>query len=380
MDVNKAADSTIDDTELSKNLEDLTVKDSHDEKKAANGKKRKNHRGGQKKRQKNGQTSSQGAAPVKLYEVRETGTKGLGVFAKCVIPRGTRIMCEPALLYIETAYMQFMHILFYKLSPADQAKLLSLHGIFPKAQKTIMEKVLRTFKAEDPMLFAPPIEDHLRIMAVVKSNSCRTHNGVAIPYDLGRINHSCLPNVHHAWNNMIERATVHAVQDIAAGQELLTAYIDTCQPRAQRQSYLLQRWGFRCDCQACKPSSTFGKASEKRRKRLSDIRKFLESRKHATSMKAGTSDGTALAAAIEFAELLQEEGIHNMELATAYEDVANINLNMGNLKAASEWQGKAMEVAAACAGTDYDTYPESEATMAKIQQLMSQGGTSTQTH
>ncbi|KAI4222952.1 MAG: hypothetical protein L6R36_005784 [Xanthoria steineri] len=259
MDVKKAADSTIDDTELSKNLEDLTVDDSHDEKKAANGKKRKNHRGGQKKRQKNGQTSSQGAAPVKLYEVRETGSKGLGVFAKCAIPRGTRIMCEPALLYIETAYMQFMHILFYKLSPADQAKFLSLHGIFPKAQKTIMEKVLRTFKAEDPMLFAPPIEDHLRIMAVVKSNSCRTHNGVAIPYDLGRINHSCLPNVHHAWNN----------------------------------------------------------PSEKRRKRLSDIRKFLELQKHATSMKAGTSDGTALAAAIEFAELLQEEGIHNMELATA---------------------------------------------------------------
>ncbi len=32
-----------------------------------------------------------------------------------------------------------------------------------------------------------------------------------------------------------------------------------------------------------------------------------------------------------------------------------------------------MEVAAACAGTDYDTYSESEATMAKIQQLMSQG-------
>lgn len=116
---------------------------------------------------------------------------------------------------------------------------------------------------------------------------------------------------------VIERATVHAVQDIAAGQELLTTYIEFCQPRAQRQSYLLQRWGFRCGCQACKPSSTFGKASEKRRKRLSDIRKFLESRKHITSMKARTSDETALAAAIEFAELLQEEGIHNMELATA---------------------------------------------------------------
>lgn len=208
MDVKKAVESTVDETELSKDLQDLTVNDSHSATQTANGKKRKNHRGGQKTKQKNGQKSSkeaiqgsEGDTPVQLYEVRATASKGLGVFAKCAIPRGTRIMCEPPLLYIEHTNLQFMHILFYKLSAEDQAKFLSLHGQFPKGEKTIMEKVLRAFKAADPILFAPPIEDQLRILAVVKSNGCRTNSGVAVPYDLGRINHSCLPNVYHAWNN-----------------------------------------------------------------------------------------------------------------------------------------------------------------------------------
>lgn len=208
MDIKKAADGTVDETELSKDLQDLTVDDSHRATQTANGKKRKNHRGGQKKKQKNSQKSSkeaiqasEGDAPVQLYEVRATASKGLGVFASCAIPRGTRIMCEPALLYIEHANLQFMHVLFYRLSPGDQAKFLSLHAHFLKGEKAAMEKVLRAFKAADPILFAPPIEDQLRILAVVKSNGCKTNCGVAVPYDLGRINHSCLPNVYHVWNN-----------------------------------------------------------------------------------------------------------------------------------------------------------------------------------
>ena len=116
---------------------------------------------------------------------------------------------------------------------------------------------------------------------------------------------------------VINRATVHAVQDIVAGDELLTTYIRAHEPRAQRLSYLSQRWGFQCDCQACDPSSTFGQASETRRQRLSDISKFLVSHNRLSLKGAGARNVKALAAAIEYSELLQEEGIHNMELAIA---------------------------------------------------------------
>ncbi|KAL8854303.1 MAG: hypothetical protein Q9221_000789 [Calogaya cf. arnoldii] len=324
MDEPKAADSAADGNELSKDFKDLAVNDSQGETQTAKGKKRKNHRGGQKTKHKEGQELSdtatkgpRGEGPAQLYEVRPTASKGLGVFATSDIPRGTRIMCEPPLLYIDNANKPFTHILFDRLSPADQTEFLSLHAYFLKGVKPEIEKILRSFKEADPISFAAPMEEQLNILAVVKSNGCRTNTGVAIPHDQGRINHSCLPNVYHAWNNVINRATVHAVQDIVAGDELLTTYIRAHEPRAQRLSYLWQRWGFQCDCQACDPSSTFGQASETRRQRLSAISKFLVSHNRLSLKGAGARNVKALAAAIEYSELLQEEGIHNMELAIA---------------------------------------------------------------
>ncbi|KAL8658826.1 MAG: hypothetical protein Q9226_000759 [Calogaya cf. arnoldii] len=69
-----------------------------------------------------------------------------------------------------------------------------------------------------------------------------------------------------------------------------------------------------------------------------------------------------------------------MELAIAFVDVANINVDMRNLAAASEWQEKALEVAAVCAGTDYETYFEEKVTMGRIQQLRYQQEVRTRTH
>ncbi|KAL8658827.1 MAG: hypothetical protein Q9226_000760 [Calogaya cf. arnoldii] len=200
VDARKATDNAVHGIELSKDLNNLKVNDSQGETKTAKGKKRKTIVEGQEL----SDTATKGPSgdgPVQLYEVRPTASKGLGVFATSDDPRGTRIMCEPPLLYIEEANKPFTHILFDKLSSADQAKFLSLHAYFPKGVKTEMEKILRSFKESDPILFATPIEEQLNILAVVKSNGCKTNIGVAIPHDQGRINHSCLPNVSHAWNN-----------------------------------------------------------------------------------------------------------------------------------------------------------------------------------
>ena len=40
-----------------------------------------------------------------------------------------------------------------------------------------------------------------------------------------RINHSCRPNCHHAWNSTLRRQTVHALRDIAVGEEITVAYV-----------------------------------------------------------------------------------------------------------------------------------------------------------
>ena len=39
-----------------------------------------------------------------------------------------------------------------------------------------------------------------------------------------RMNHSCLPNVHHHFNTALGRLTVHALRDIKSGEEIETSY------------------------------------------------------------------------------------------------------------------------------------------------------------
>ncbi|KAL8769933.1 MAG: hypothetical protein Q9209_004180 [Squamulea sp. 1 TL-2023] len=366
MDGGKITEDTPASADPSKDLrdfQDLAIDDSTDEKPAPKGKKRKNHRGGQKKKQKNGQESIGAAAesskandgakrndPEQMYEVKETKNKGFGVFATRDILRGTRIMCEAPLLYVERHKAPYIPAYFCKLPPKSQKKLIPSRTPCVKSS----------------------IGDQLKLMAIVKSNNCKKDFTVAVCYNIGRVNHSCLPNVYHTWNDIIGRATAHAVQDIAAGQEILTTYTKGYQPRAERQSLLSGRWGFQCDCEACNSSSAFGKASEKRRKRLFKINHAVALHDQLLTTGPFGSAAEALVAVIESAKLLQEEGIHNMELRVAYENAANINVNMSNLEAACEWQEKALEVAAACAGTDNVIYHEGQETLARMRQLMSQ--------
>ena len=55
---------------------------------------------------------------------------------------------------------------------------------------------------------------------------------------ISRINHSCLPNVHHNWNPRKEMETIYALKDIEPGEEILTSYIDLYNDRESRQKLL----------------------------------------------------------------------------------------------------------------------------------------------
>lgn len=44
---------------------------------------------------------------------------------------------------------------------------------------------------------------------------------------------------------------VIVLRDIAAGEEVLTSYIDLALPVAERQSELKERYGFECKCEEC---------------------------------------------------------------------------------------------------------------------------------
>ena len=57
-----------------------------------------------------------------------------------------------------------------------------------------------------------------------------------------RFNHSCTPNVTHAFRDGVRR--VHASRDIAEGEELLNSYVDVAQGTRERQAMLSAQFRF----------------------------------------------------------------------------------------------------------------------------------------
>jgi len=131
-----------------------------------------------------------------------------------------------------------------------------------------------------------------------------------------RMNHSCIANVSHTFNEALGTLTVHAARDIKAGEEFEISYIDgACRTREQRQIELKENYGFVCACPACKDTD-FGRASEKRRQKLSRIHQGInESRSPRKVSVSVTSPASCAVGLITIHDLMQEEGICSRELA-----------------------------------------------------------------
>ena len=93
----------------------------------------------------------------------------------------------------------------------------------------------------------------------------------AISPTICRINHSCSPNVHVAWNPRLEQMTVHALRPISAGEELLSTYLEYGLPYAERQSILRRKFGFVCSCALCSLSEAEREMSDLRQQRFMEI-------------------------------------------------------------------------------------------------------------
>jgi hypothetical protein len=68
---------------------------------------------------------------------------------------------------------------------------------------------------------------------------------------LGRLNHSCTPNVQQTHIPDTTEEVVYAARDIRVGEELNDCYIELRQTRAQRKALLSEFYRFQCDCAGC---------------------------------------------------------------------------------------------------------------------------------
>lgn len=194
-----------------------------------------------------------------LYELRQTADKGLGLFATSFIRRGTEIIREEPLLKISENAIQNVWGPYCRLTTAQKAAYDSLHAFKPHGLN--LEHASRCYLIDpnDDSLEEDDIEemvqDQVRVMSIFAVNNFRlAPSGLAVYATASRLNHSCVPNVHHSYNPTLKRITVHAVRDILPNEELFTTYLGgdgAYQVRGQRIEKLRSAYGFICHCPAC---------------------------------------------------------------------------------------------------------------------------------
>ncbi|KAF5675151.1 SET domain-containing protein [Fusarium denticulatum] len=185
-----------------------------------------------------------------LFEVRDIRGKGRGLIAKVDIPAGTRILCEKPLLLASTTMPGDLEATaaprLKALSKSQQREFLSLHNNFP---------------GKDPF------------SGIIRTNAlpCGPDSIVGGVYPtICLINHSCLPNSHHNWNNEAGHETIHAIRQINAGEEVTISYGEEG-PSMLRKPLLKRSFGFDCACSLCSLPPSQLQASDVRRVRIQQL-------------------------------------------------------------------------------------------------------------
>lgn len=160
-----------------------------------------------------------------LFEIKDTDSKGLGVFAITKITQGTLIHSEVPLIKIDKSY--------YMASDVEEA-----FGALSEDQKPAY-LALASAHGQDPRRYPlggphPDLADeeknrimeqhHARtakeatLLSRFMTNAIECGKGAAIFDVTSRFNHSCVPNAHFAWNEKLGIETVYAIKDIGAGE------------------------------------------------------------------------------------------------------------------------------------------------------------------
>lgn len=180
------------------------------------------------------------------YEIKDVPGKGVGLFATRDISVGELIITEKPLF-----------------TASSLASVLAAFNGLDSEEKTRFMELRDTHYPDRPS----PI-------TIFKTNSLPLETGeglVAAGIFLisSRINHSCLPNVHHSWNSVLREENIRAISFIRTGQEILMTYVGMQGSRAERQAHFRSRLGFECTCQFC--TGAPNPASDIRRHRVQEL-------------------------------------------------------------------------------------------------------------
>ncbi|KAF9903700.1 hypothetical protein EC991_003427 [Linnemannia zychae] len=180
------------------------------------------------------------------YVLKDAPGKGMGMFATRDIKRGECILSEKPLVYASQNLIKTQRAI--DAMPEDDKKaFFALHNIHFDVSTAL--GIVRT----NGLPLGPDAVD----CAVYKV--------------LSRVNHSCAPNVHHTWNPKTKKEYLHAIEDIAAGGEILTSYLEPFLVREDRMEFLRKNFKFECHCNLCAEPSPEYDSTVNRIKIYSDL-------------------------------------------------------------------------------------------------------------
>ena len=167
-----------------------------------------------------------------LYELRQSESKGTGIFA-------TASIHEYQCLLRESPLMACGH------STASEAKIAQL------VSQLDANDAPRFWELHDCHHDTPTA---LGIFETNALFACGDAQGLFVT--LSRVNHSCKPNCLVHWDQGAGKEVLLAVQKVAPGEELVISYLpDDDWPRKRRREYLARKFGFDCQCQLCAESN-----------------------------------------------------------------------------------------------------------------------------
>jgi len=278
----------------------------------------------------------------KLYILTPIPGKGQGLIAVEDIPKGTRILSDKPLFRIPSfglekpAVEKVIASKLSLLSQDDQRTFLGLHN--------------NTSSSSYPL------------SGIVRTNALPlgvdASEGGLFP-EASRINHACLPNCQHTWNDNIGEETIHAVRRISKGEEITISYEGT-KPFETRRRSLKKSFGFDCTCELCSLPETARAVSDDRLREIERLDELL-----GDGSRLLFNPDRCLEDVHTLLILLEAENITDARLPRAYYDAFQIAIAHGDQARAKVFAQRAYEGRLCCEGDDSPLTARTKSLMAR---------------
>lgn len=197
-----------------------------------------------------------------VFTLKRLPGRGIGVVATRLIPAGSIILKEEAILTVPDPLTKGISLDFItnivdhytRLPAAMRQRVLDLYAYTRPVQESHIRDFLST-ASSDCKLTEAQVNFVIRLHSVFATNSFEktTPSHGSLYLGASRFNHSCLPNCDydHTSKDNFTIITVCSSRDIQPEEEITVPYINIYESRDQRRDLTKLVWGFLCNCPAC---------------------------------------------------------------------------------------------------------------------------------